>query len=227
MSPRESILERVRRAQRTGRIPSTHAGNETRHAGDETKHAGDETNRHASGAAATDNAGQEGLPRFFAELTALGVEHYLEESAAGVRERIGALIGKHSVFAWDADRLPYAVGDVLLKPADGSSPRDVQAAAEIGLTGCDGAITETGSLALLSRRGQPRAASLLPPVHIAIVRRGDLHESMGEFFIERAHEIGEAACCTFVTGPSRTADIELTLTLGVHGPGRVVVVVGP
>ena len=35
------------------------------------------------------------------------------------------------------------------------------------------------------------------------------------------------ACCTFVTGPSRTADIELTLTLGVHGPGRVVVVVGP
>jgi L-lactate dehydrogenase complex protein LldG len=50
---------------------------------------------------------------------------------------------------------------------------------------------------------------------------------MGEFFRERAADIAAAANCTFVTGPSRTADIELTLTLGVHGPGRVVVIVGP
>jgi len=50
---------------------------------------------------------------------------------------------------------------------------------------------------------------------------------MGEFFRERAADIAASACCTFVTGPSRTADIELTLTLGVHGPGRVIVVVGP
>jgi L-lactate dehydrogenase complex protein LldG len=50
---------------------------------------------------------------------------------------------------------------------------------------------------------------------------------MGDYFRDRSEAIAGSACCTFITGPSRTADIELTLTLGVHGPGRVIVIVGP
>ena len=64
-------------------------------------------------------------------------------------------------------------------------------------------------------------------MHLAVVRRQDLFFGMGEFFARHDARIAGEAACTFVTGPSRTADIELTLTLGVHGPGRVVVVVGP
>jgi L-lactate dehydrogenase complex protein LldG len=131
------------------------------------------------------------------------------------------------VFSWDADRLPYEVGAVLNASVTGASPRELQASAEIGVTGCDAAIAETGSLVLLSGPGKPRAASLLPAVHLAIVRRADLRASMGEFFSERKASIADAACCSFITGPSRTADIELTLTVGVHGPGKVIVVIGP
>jgi L-lactate dehydrogenase complex protein LldG len=67
---------------------------------------------------------------------------------------------------------------------------------------------------------------LLPPLHVALVRPEDLCFSMGEFFEAHAARIAAASCCTFVTGPSRTADIELSLTVGVHGPGQVVVIVG-
>ena len=68
--------------------------------------------------------------------------------------------------------------------------------------------------------------SLLPPVHVALVRADDLCASMGDFFTAHATRWRAANCCTFITGPSRTADIELSLTIGVHGPGKVVVILG-
>lgn len=208
MSAREAILARVRSGQRTGRIPTVDP-------------------RDARKVPASIPGDVDLLARFLAELDALGVTAHVEASEEGVRARVVGIVAGQSVFAWDAEQLPYDVGSVLAGAVDGRHPRDVQAAARIGVTGCDAAIAETGSLALISGRGKPRAASLLPPVHLAIVRRADLRYGMGEFFEERAADIAAAANCTFVSGPSRTADIELTLTLGVHGPGAVIVVVGP
>jgi L-lactate dehydrogenase complex protein LldG len=203
---RSVILQRVRQAQRTARIPTA-----------SSHHAGAEQARPPQA---------DLLARFLAELTALGVTHHVESSADAVRARVREIVGNRSVLAWDADRLPYDVGSVVSGAATGASPRDMQASAEIGVTGCDAAVAETGSLVMLSGPGKPRAASLLPPVHLCVVRLDDLGPSMGELFARRARDIADAACCTFITGPSRTADIELTLTLGVHGPGKVVVVVG-
>ncbi len=203
---RERILARVAAAQRTGFVPAVQAV------------------ALAGGAPLTT---EQLVGRFLSELTALGVEHHVEASAEGVRARLAALVGDQLVLRWDADRLPYGVGDALAAAADGASPRDQQAAAAVGVTGCDAAIAETGSIALITGRGKPRSASLLPPTHVALVRTDQLRATMAEFFRERASDLAAAANCTFVTGPSRTADIELTLTLGVHGPGRVVVLVGP
>jgi len=165
--------------------------------------------------------------RFAQELAALGVDCHAEKSPEAVRERVRGLVQGKKVLSWDPDRLPYDLGLVLGGAARGSSARVEQAAADIGVTGCHGAIAETGSLAVLSGRGHSRTVSLLPPVHVAVVRPQDFCFTMGEFFAREALGIGDAACCTFITGPSRTADIELTLTLGVHGPGQVIVVVGP
>jgi len=212
---RSRILERVRAAQRTGYVPSI------------DRSSLDTLRMSGRGPLALRLSTGELVERFLRELTALGVEHHVEPSADAVRARVTATVGDRPVLRWDADRLPYGVGDLFPRAADGASPRDVQAAAAIGITGCDAAIAETGSLALITGRGRPRAASLLPPTHLAVVRPDQLRETMGEFFRERAAELAGAANCTFVTGPSRTADIELTLTLGVHGPGRVVVIVGP
>jgi len=165
--------------------------------------------------------------RFVAEATALGVECVVARSAAEVRARVADLLRDATVLSWDAAELPYEIGGTLTHATWGHSPRAEQAAADVGLTGCDAAIAETGSLAMISAPGRSRIVSLLPPIHVAIVRSEDLVFSMGEFFARRQDRLTTAASCTVISGPSRTADIELTLTLGIHGPGRVAVIVGP
>ncbi|HXG02561.1 MAG TPA: lactate utilization protein [Candidatus Binatia bacterium] len=100
------------------------------------------------------------------------------------------------------------------------------AAAQIGVTGVDLAIAETGSLVLRSGGGRPRSTSLLPPYHVAVLDRTSLIESLAQFgvFLEAWQSTAspnDGAAVQVITGPSRTADIELTLTRGVHGPREV------
>jgi L-lactate dehydrogenase complex protein LldG len=105
--------------------------------------------------------------------------------------------------------------------------RDVVAAADLGVTAVDLAVAETGSLVLLSGAGRPRSTSLLPPCHVAVFDREALVETLAQLgvFLEAWHEepvpAGRGAVVNIITGPSRTADIELTLTRGVHGPREV------
>ena len=98
--------------------------------------------------------------------------------------------------------------------------------ADIGLTGADYALAETGSLIVLPRQGLSRLVSVVPPVHIALVRPQDVLESLDDLFLLRRLEYhqqgGEmGSYLNFITGPSRTADIEMTIVQGVHGPKEV------
>jgi L-lactate utilization protein LutC len=105
--------------------------------------------------------------------------------------------------------------------------RDEAARAELGVTGADFVLAETGTLVLLSGAGRPRSTSLLPATHVAVFDRSRLLESLEQMGIvlEALHVDPEramsGAMINFITGPSRTADIELTLTRGVHGPKEV------
>lgn len=89
---------------------------------------------------------------------------------------------------------------------------------DVGVTGTIGALADTGTIVVASGVGRSRLAWLLPPVHVAIVDTSDVFPSMAAFFAERGAAVGDSAHLAFITGPSRTADIELTLTRGVHGP---------
>ena len=108
--------------------------------------------------------------------------------------------------------------------------REVIRQAEIGITGADYALAETGSLVILPRRGLSRLVSLVPPVHVALVRPEDVLESLDDLFLlrrleyhQRGGEMG--SYLNFITGPSRTADIEMTIVEGVHGPKEVHMVI--
>ncbi|MBI4756431.1 MAG: lactate utilization protein C [Betaproteobacteria bacterium] len=97
-----------------------------------------------------------------------------------------------------------------------------------GITGAFCAIADTGTLMLLSGADTPAAASLLPETHVAVVPRARLVAHMEDAWRLLRAEAGRLPrAVNFVSGPSRTADIEQTVTLGAHGPYRVhVVLVG-
>jgi len=98
----------------------------------------------------------------------------------------------------------------------------------VGITGAFCAIAETGTLMTLSARDTPAAVSLLPETHIAVVRKSRIVRGMEEAWRLMRDEFGvPPRAVNFISGPSRTADIEQTVTLGAHGPYRVhIVLVG-
>ncbi len=97
-------------------------------------------------------------------------------------------------------------------------------ACDAGLTTTRGAIAETGSLILWSGPDEPRALSLVPPVHVALVRTGSIHATLHEAMTADRWRDGLPTNAVLVSGPSKTADIEQTLVYGVHGPRRLVVI---
>jgi len=98
---------------------------------------------------------------------------------------------------------------------------------DVGLTTAQAAIAETGTLVLESDSESHRLVSLVPPVHIAIISAKDICLTIGDALklVQRREVADMSRTITFITGPSRTADIELTLTVGVHGPRELYVIV--
>lgn len=150
--------------------------------------------------------------------------------AGGVRvHRAGDRAGADALVA----RLLPTLGASVA--ADGSAAARAAAAAsglpiaapmdaDVGVTSAWAGVAETGTFVLHSRDG--RSAGLLPPVHVALLATADLVAGLTELYAAAA-AAGWPAALVQVTGPSRTADIEVTLVTGVHGPGEVhVVLVG-
>jgi L-lactate utilization protein LutC len=112
------------------------------------------------------------------------------------------------------------IGNVTVAP----SASDIFAF-DIGISTAQAAIADTGTLVLDNARERHRLLSLVPPVHIAIVAASTICDTLSDALalLQSGDEISPAV--TFITGPSRTADIELTLAIGVHGPQELYVIV--
>ena len=96
--------------------------------------------------------------------------------------------------------------------------------ADVGITGVEFAIAETGTAVLSSDSETGRLVGLAPPVHIVIVKRGQVLPSLDELFLLRKWQSTNGLApqyASLISGPSRSADIEYTLVTGVHGPGDV------
>ena len=109
-----------------------------------------------------------------------------------------------------------SLGVELISP---NAEKHKLAQCDLGITEVDYLLPETGTMVLSSSAEKPRAVSLLPRVHLAIVSPEMLRADMHQVFAESK----DRNYLVFITGASRTADIELTTTLGVHGPKNLYV----
>jgi L-lactate dehydrogenase complex protein LldG len=183
------------------------------------------------------------VDRFRKELTALGGTVHDADDADAIVATVRTLLSsapEPRVLAWSAESLPVpgigpaltAAGVTLVgqppELARSMAHRRRMASIELGLTGADAGLAETGSIVLCSGPGRGRLASLLPPVHVALLRRTDIVESLSVLIARRPELVTAGANFVCITGPSRTADIEHTLSRGVHGPREVhVILVAP
>lgn len=141
------------------------------------------------------------------------------------------------VLGWSLDQLPVPGLEQLLERFGISVvvPHDLHetgcraraASTSVGLTAVDAAFASTGSVVLAFGPGRSRSASLLPPRHIVLVPMSRIYPTFEAWLrslrgqARLASLLRQSAQIVFVTGPSRSADIELSLTLGVHGPAAV------
>jgi L-lactate dehydrogenase complex protein LldG len=180
------------------------------------------------------------VERFSAELTAIaGRVHH----AANAREAIRAVLDvcrEHDasrVLAWapgwiDVPGLHEALTAAGIDIDDGwlpdGSARSARLSAldpiRVGITGALAGIAGSGTIAVVSGAGRSRLASLLVPVHVAVLRADRLYPSLPAFLAAQPDLAEKGSNLVLITGPSRTADIEMTLTRGVHGPGEIHVV---
>ena len=170
----------------------------------------------------------------------MGIVHRVADSGQA-QARIFELLearGVSRVLAWDDPWLrPAHLGSALRTagivtescwlPPDGPE-RTVRLKAiddvVVGITGAHGALADTGSLVVVSGPGRGRIASLLPPVHIAVVGAEQLSPTLATFLADNPDIADVGSNVVAITGPSRTGDIEGTLVLGVHGPGDLHVI---
>jgi len=150
--------------------------------------------------------------RFTDELAAIGVNIYqLPEKE--VKARLARLFQERGI-----ERV--AVDDIGEKYVTGiQSVRVPDPTIWAGVTGALMGIAESGSLVLVGGEARPLTASLLPDLHIAILRESDLVATLAEALARP--EIRSASAAAIITGPSRTGDIEMTLSIGVHGPKEI------
>ncbi len=149
--------------------------------------------------------------------------HLITPALHKTREQVAELFSRHVGRPIPAD-IPE-----LVKVAR-SELRNSFIDADMGITGANVAIADTGTLVIVSNEGNGRLVSTLPPVHVAIlgvekiVPTLDDASAVLKVLSKSATGQKMTSYVSFITGPSRTADIELSLTIGVHGPGELHIV---
>lgn len=171
----------------------------------------------------------EQLRRFISEAEALGCFLY-QVTANEALEQIMELIGADkTVLCWDETQLPMDGMHGILESLGVAIGRHDDGETRVGISGITAALAATGSLILESGAGRYRSTSLLPDVHIALMRAEQILPDLESWEEAQRREgypaFTRASYTTIISGPSKTADIAHQLVKGAHGPREVHVMI--
>jgi L-lactate dehydrogenase complex protein LldG len=176
--------------------------------------------------------------RLARELEAVGAHAHRGASPDAIAEVLRNLVQQHSVrsaLCWqhpllDRCRIAELLNELNVEMISRTVATDIETnrhqlfTADLGISSVDWAVAETGTLALCASPTQPPTASLVPAVHLALVEHAQILPDLFDLFAKLERD-GLPSNLALITGPSKTGDIELKLTTGVHGPGEVHVVI--
>lgn len=168
---------------------------------------------------APDLAGR--IESFGHALEALAARLHVAESPGSGRAIVETILAGRSAAL---SRSPLLAELDLPGDRSWTDAREVAAAVDAGITAADYGLADTGTLVVFASETEGRLLSLLPPVHIAVLAKGRLLTGLDELFLLRPQPLADSSAMVLITGPSRTADIELILVRGVHGPGELHVI---
>jgi len=133
-------------------------------------------------------------------------------------KRVATHHGELSDFAAEALGLP------ILRTDGGYAVQEMEQC-DVGITECDVLVAQTGGVAVTTRSAGGRALSVLPPHHVVIARRDQLVADLPTAFaiLQKKYAPNFPSMISFITGPSRTGDIERILVLGAHGPKKLTI----
>lgn len=182
-------------------------------------------------AVVTDTAPQALLDLFVAQAKALlCTVSVCADDAEAVRAIVDTVTPDAAMMSWDAAYVPLPGLEAALREAGITPVYDADPAIRVGLTGADAAIAATGTLVVSAGPGRPRQTSLLPDIHIAVIRRAQIVPTMEEWqanLLAQPDALTASSNVLLISGPSRTADIAMELVLGAHGPREVHVLIVP
>lgn len=132
-------------------------------------------------------------------------------------------IGSAIAAAWQSD----AGGLPVLRPYDQKIDAFKEAlfGIDAAVTGTEGAVADTGALILWPGPAEPRLMSLVPPIHIAVLRASRIYDTFSDAIAGENWAARMPTNALLISGPSKTADIEMTLAFGVHGPKELIVLI--
>jgi L-lactate dehydrogenase complex protein LldG len=228
MNLRNDMLSRIRRAQVSGRgngsgLLRTH--HRKRHLSPSSEEG--RTRRPESRPSL--------VKTFQKECERLKVKVHAVPSVEEARDVLTAILKEErieQIMRWDSPTLNLLDMDSLLEDMGirefrMGQPPSFKSADKIslGISGADYALADTGTLVLKSRIGQERVPSLLPQTHVAIIESDHILEGLDDLMVRLEHDLKQTgelgSCMTLISGPSKTADIEMYLVHGIHGPSDV------